>query len=433
MQPARRTHWPSVFQLLYSGAGLIFWWGSAAAAITIAASEILISGKVVQPGNSVLLSAAGLALAGLLFLPPLVYAFLRLTGKPSPELRIPTVHRLVSPGILALWLGSAALVWLISPSTSISGLILAPFYLLAVSLPVLWLVIQALKGLRTGSAQRGWSMLSTGMLLSPAVIITIQIILGILALIGLAIYFSNNPDAVSALNILAGRLAGAADNPEAMQRILRSYLEKPWVLAALLAFLSGFTPLLEELFKTVGVWLAARRLRTPAEGFGAGVLCGAGFALVESLFSATSAPGGSALASLTLARGGTDLLHILNGGLMGWALASAWQERRYGRLFLAYLGAVLLHGAWNAASVLGGIIPLLNMPVNGLGGSNSAVNPGLVALPVLAVLMFMLLLYFNRRLRVESNVQTAGVMLPASQPPDGGLISEIIKTNEDLS
>ena len=333
MQPVRGPHWPSVFQLLYSGAGIIFWWGAAASAAALAASEVFAGVSSGPGGNTLLLSAAGLALAGVLFLPPLVYAFMRINGKPSRELRISALPRLLSPGLLALWLVCAALGLLISPTGTAAGFLLAPIYLLAVCLPVLWLVIQALKGLKIGSAQRGWGLLSTGMLFSPAVIISIQIFLGLLALIGLVVYFSNNPEAASTLNLLAGRLASAGNDPEVLSRILRSYLEKPGVLFGLLAFFSGFTPLVEELFKTAGVWLVARRLRTPAEGFSAGVLCGAGFALVESLSSAASVAAGSDWAFLTLARGGTDLLHILNGGLMGWAVASAWQQRRFGRLF----------------------------------------------------------------------------------------------------
>ena len=68
---------------------------------------------------------------------------------------------------------------------------------------------------------------------------------------------------------------------------------------------------------------------------------------------------------------------------------------------------------------MSGIIPLLNIPVIDLPGQNGSLNPGVLALLVLTVLMLALLLYFNRRLRVESNLRPADAVLEAALPPQG--------------
>jgi hypothetical protein len=52
------------------------------------------------------------------------------------------------------------------------------------------------------------------------------------------------------------------------------------------------------------------------------------------------------------ARIGTGVIHIFTAGLMGWALALAWQENRYLRLGVTYLVAVLIHGLWNGLTLV---------------------------------------------------------------------------------
>src|SRR4030067_2197270 len=100
----------------------------------------------------------------------------------------------------------------------------------------------------------------------------------------------------------------------------------------------------------LGGWCLGGSRLPPAEGFTAGILCGAGYALVESLI--LSVDGGEQWVSLVFARIGTAVVHPLTSGLTGWALAYAWRENRYLRLGAAYLGAVLLHGLWNGLTML---------------------------------------------------------------------------------
>jgi RsiW-degrading membrane proteinase PrsW (M82 family) len=85
---------------------------------------------------------------------------------------------------------------------------------------------------------------------------------------------------------------------------------------------------------------------TPVEGFTAGLLSGAGYALFESLALAS---GGEQWAALVFARIGTAGIHILTTGLTGWALVLAWRRRRFLRLAATYVFVVSVHGVWNAS------------------------------------------------------------------------------------
>jgi RsiW-degrading membrane proteinase PrsW (M82 family) len=127
-------------------------------------------------------------------------------------------------------------------------------------------------------------------------------------------------------------------------------LLNPGVLVLVFAFISVIVPVIEEALKPLGLWFLAGQRITPAQGFGYGVLCGAGFGLFENL--GNTSMGGETWALLTATRASTLLLHCLNSGLVGWGLASVWTHRRYLRLAATFLYAVTIHGLWNGLAVL---------------------------------------------------------------------------------
>ena len=53
-------------------------------------------------------------------------------------------------------------------------------------------------------------------------------------------------------------------------------MKNPLTLVVGLVFLSFLVPIIEEIAKSLGVWLVADRLAFPAQGFALGVLAGAG-------------------------------------------------------------------------------------------------------------------------------------------------------------
>lgn len=333
-------------------------------------------------------------LAGLA-LPSLVYSFRRMRGE---EPSLPTAGRLRWASLLLMvWPLALALGNQIAAQSSLAWLLLPPLYLLAVGLPIWWLVELARQRLPSGTRQREWGLLNFSLLVTTPVVIVVEVaILGVLILY-FAAWLSSRPDLVTQLEILAQRILTAQPNPESILQLARPYLQNPLVIFSILAVLAGLIPLIEELLKPLALWALAGRHLTPAEGFVAGALCGGAFALLESLLS-LAGPLQDSWAVLAVARAGTGLLHIATTALVGWALATAWQTGSYLRLGLTYLLAVGLHGLWNALSVLSGVGALLETPPENLrflfGFSQSAS----FSILFLALLLFLLLVGGNRLL-----------------------------------
>ena len=118
-------------------------------------------------------------------------------------------------------------------------------------------------------------------------------------------------------------------------------------------------PLVEEFCKPWGVYIVREDVNGRLDGLIYGVTCGVGFALIENIsYEASFLLGGSGTAAVwtygSLARGlGSIMVHAVGAGIIGYA----YGRLRKGRgsllsLGVAYLLAILLHAAWNGASVL---------------------------------------------------------------------------------
>src|SRR4030095_3220829 len=129
-----------------------------------------------------------------------------------------------------------------------------------------------------------------------------------------------------------------------------------------LLYIAILVPALEEIFKPLGVWLLAGKLKSPAQGFTLGALSGAGYALIETIGVSSQTV---EWASLLFSRIGTGVLHITTSALMGAAIVLAWRERRYLWLLGIYILAVALHGLWNALAItytFSSLVNLLDQP-----------------------------------------------------------------------
>lgn len=181
-------------------------------------------------------------------------------------------------------------------------------------------------------------------------------------------------------------------------QLLSPYLTKPAVIGGLLLYIAVLVPAIEEIFKPIGVWLFAGKLRSPAQGFSLGALSGAGYALIETV--GVSGQQSGEWASLLFSRIGTGLLHITTSALVGAAIVYAWRERRYARLLGNYLLAVILHGSWNALAMLftfSGLAQLLEQP-----GPWSTLQPAMiVAMSIMVAGLLAILILSNRRLRAS--------------------------------
>jgi hypothetical protein len=216
----------------------------------------------------------------------------------------------------------------------------------------------------------------------------------------IGILSATNPELQTIIEQIKTQVVNAnAGDMQTLLTALAPYLTNPLVILSILIFAAVLAPLIEEVVKPAIIWFLGKRLVSPAEGFVLGALCGAGFATMEGLLAASGATQmwGFGLAGRALA----SLMHITSSGVVGWGIASAQLEKRYGRLALAYLLAISIHGVWNGSAVLvvyGALRTMnLNMQVDFPGVLFILGGLGMLLLEL--VLMLIALPFINRRLR----------------------------------
>jgi len=307
--------------------------------------------------------------------------------------------------LVAVALGAVAL--LLGTAVSFSGIkfltwLVLPLLTLLLIVPPIWVLL----GLGTSKLDFGprWRTLGIfglGMTLGPLIMIVLEFLLLLVVVIVVALIILQEPGKIDELTQLASAIQTETD-PQALLEMLAPYLFNPSILKLAIGFIAFGVPMIEELFKPLGVWLFARQIERPAQGFSLGLLSGAAYALVESL--GASGRGDTSWAVVVAVRAGTSLLHIMTTGLMGWAIVAAFRERRFGRLLATYLTVVLIHGIWNAAAVGAGLAVTSDV----LRNTSWSVS----ILPA-ALLIGMLVLLFVSNQRVRKSL--ANEEIPASQ------------------
>lgn len=294
------------------------------------------------------LSLAAFALAGALIGRSGLLALRRIQNKPIDEARLKP---------LSLWLGLALFVgWILSIVLAvfiyqkpILQWFSIPFYLLSIGLPVYALARTAAGGLELGSKLRAWGTLSAGMTLAPFLSLLAEGLVAIILLIIIGIFMGLNPQRLEAIQALVGQLKNISSQEQALS-LLAPILSNPLTLVGGLFFLSLATPLIEESAKSLGVWLAWRKLASPAQGFALGALSGAGFGLMEGLFISTSA--GETWGTTLAVRAASSSMHIIASSLVGWGIGKAAQQKRVTPALGGYALGMTIHGVWNACIVV---------------------------------------------------------------------------------
>jgi hypothetical protein len=405
-RPAR-LHYPSLFLTLLSGLGLLIGFPAAVLLGVFAVT------RPAQDTNRMILMilawAAGLF--ALLNLPALIYSAPRVFGYPAPGWKLKFGWRLSSIALVLWVVDLAAASWLVGQSNRISQLFLPPLSVLAVAIPLWWLVEFGRRGLNVAS-QRSWGAVSLSLVVMMPVVLVLELIgfffLGVVIMVGLV---GTAPDLLPQLS--ESFTNGARS--EIVLNILEPYLNQPWVILAGMSILTIFGPLLEELLKPLALWFVPGRRLTEAQGFVLGLIVGGCFALLETIGNLQILAGQSSTVWITLllTRAGTGLLHITCSGLVGWGLASAWHAKRYWRLLKLYLLAVLIHGSWNLCAQLIGLGA--RMPDNGLVSGLALVAPFFMF--GLIVAMFVLLQSVNRRLNAQQIADQPVVVVPEPVVP----------------
>jgi uncharacterized membrane protein len=349
-------------------------------------------------GLPYLMMSASLGATGLLLCPSIYLAVRRLMGAPAKA--IAPLHHLGYP-MLGILLAIPVVIlagnW-VAQMPWLAWLALPGLHVLAIGLPVLWVLLAGLNGLSPGSAQRTWGVFGSGLVLGPAIILTIELAMVVAALLVVAGFVASQPQLRQEILALLQQPRATQVSLEELLRVFEPYLLQPWVIFGAILIAAVLVPLTEEAFKPIGVWLLVGQNLRPAAGFACGLLSGAGYALFESLISAN---GGEQWGVLALARAGTAVVHIFTTGMVGWALSQSWRDRHYARLGLVYLCMVIFHGLWNGLTVisvfasLGTAFPSLESPawMERLG----VVTP--LALGMMTLLAFTALLAANRSLR----------------------------------
>lgn len=360
MQNRPSLHIPTLLYLLMSAIGLVI-------SLTSAGIMFLsgIVAKITGESNDVVFTnfALGwtLALVMLLLIPGMYLSLNRLLHKPVAWFGFAGKK----------WLWFAAGTWLvmfilgvfISDKDAVNWLIIPPITTLLIALPLwIWLRLGS-KGINPNKHQAPWSVLGASLMVTPALVTLLEI--AVLFLLGLMVlvFFAISPERLQQLEALIQQLSHSNMDPVLLLRVIQPVLQEPWVIFGIFSLTSVIIPMVEELFKPLWVWVFVKDI-TPTRGFFYGMICGAAFALLESLGYLASPLGGD-WPVLLVGRVGTGILHTGTSGLVGWGLASAWSGRKYIRLAGSYFLAVFIHGLWNAFGLLMGLAEYIE-PVNQL-------------------------------------------------------------------
>ncbi|MBN1454535.1 MAG: PrsW family intramembrane metalloprotease [Anaerolineales bacterium] len=413
----RGSDWRSILLLIFSLSGVLLAVSAAIGTLMMLAVNENVIREVNPSPLATVLTASSLIAIGLLLLPIAWLSLKRLRGQEFETFSLPSLRPwawILIPGLWLLFVILATLLW-DAPGANWY----VPFlYFFAIAIPIYLVIRIAINRIALGSSQRVWGVFASGMTLSPMLAVIAEGIVIIFGLIVFGVYLALNPEKMSAIERLVNQIQQAPDL-DSLVFLIGPLLKNPLTLITALTLLSVFVPVIEETFKSLGVWLVMERLSTPAQGFALGILSGAGFALSESLFASVAADETWGITLTTRAISGA--MHMLAAGLVGWGIAYARLEKRYIRLFGLTFLAMLLHGAWNAGAVLsmaGGVGIMLSMPEFDIVSSILALG-GVGLLFLLMSGMFVALFVINARLRGLSPSPTQPTVHLPLPPPAG--------------
>jgi hypothetical protein len=351
--PKSEIHWPSVWQLGFSLIGSIILWGLSLIMLIAAVNGQLLGDN--EGAITLLLNAAGTAFSGVLLIPSAVYALYRILDKP-----VPFSFHLQRPAWLILALPPLLLMGYIAAKTLVGSFVVLPFiHVAAAATSVLFFLALGLRGVELWRPQLTWGIFNLGLIGAPFLSLIGELAALIILGSGVLVFLLGDPQNLQTLLELTENLSVAPS--DTAFDLLAPYLSSPVVILGGLFFGAILVPIIEEIFKPIGVLLLLRRTPKAVDGFAAGLLSGAGYALFENF--SLGAGAGEDWALVTMARAGTSLIHIVTAGLTGWAFTEAWTQKRFGRLVVAYFLAVGIHAMWNGIVILTTFASLSTMPM----------------------------------------------------------------------
>jgi hypothetical protein len=405
----RGTDWRSILLVIFASSGAVFAISSAIGIFVFMAVNRSALMQLNASSLTSVLTASTLLAIGLLLLPVAWLSLQRLRGSDFDSFILPPLRSWEWIAIPGIWLIVLTLATFYHDAPDAVWYV--PFlHFFSIALPLYFVIRIAINRISLGTSQRAWGVFGVGMTLGPLLAVIAEVFMLFLVILVAAVYIGFNPEKMAEIERLVNQIERAPDLDTLIYQV-GPLLKNPLTLFVGLAFLSFLVPIIEETTKSLGVWLVANRIQSPAQGFALGALSGAGFALAESLSASLSADETWALTLSMRAISGS--MHMLASGLVGWGIAWASLEKRYFRFIGMMLLAILLHAVWNAGAVFsfwGGLRVMLAMPgVDVLGSILAAGGMGLLFF--LMAGMFAAFFILNQRFRTNATVPSS----PAEQ------------------
>jgi RsiW-degrading membrane proteinase PrsW (M82 family) len=294
-----------------------------------------------------------LLMLALLCVPSVISSLSAASGRNSPRWMRASMPALIWLPV-ALFVITIVIRLVILPEEPSQSPLSAGLTALAVALPAVWFLRLGAGNQWGKNPKRNSGLLTFSLSFTTYFILILEMVLFFAVVVGVLAALARNPQMMEVLERLLPLLESANLAPEELIELLAPLLSTPPIFIGILLLVALVIPMIEEAFKTLGVWLLKGRGISPAEGFFAGMLSGAGFALVEGLLNSAAVASSTSTDWLgfVVGRLGGTLLHIFNGGLLGWAMANAWQGKKPAKVVGIYFLTVLLHGIWNGIAIL---------------------------------------------------------------------------------
>ena len=224
-----------------------------------------------------------------------------------------------------------------------------PWHFFAASLPPLALLAYGAHRLGQSSGLRALLVsFSWGALVATALAFIIEILIAFVFVVIAAVIISSLPNSRALLEQMQAQLRLAQRTQDFSA--LSQWFSNPAVLAGVLLYFAVIVPPIEEAVKALVVGFINPKQTRAADAVLWGMAAGAGFAVIENMFNASV--GLAIWAPLVLLRVGAAIVHVANGANMGRGWYAARVERRWGKLFSAYLVSVLYHALWNGTAIM---------------------------------------------------------------------------------
>ncbi|MDY6846028.1 MAG: PrsW family glutamic-type intramembrane protease [Chloroflexota bacterium] len=348
-------------------------------------------------------------LSGLMLVPVFLLSLSELRGQAPPGwlANRHITYRKSVLWIVSLWPVIVLIGWLIADRPMMAAFLLGPINILVAGLPILWVYTSAGRGLKRGLQVRQWRIFGFSLTITPLIVIFLEIMaIAILGGMG-ALWFyyrtSVDPTLERDLMYLINQVSIYQHDVDALIEILQPYILQPGVIVWVFVLFAGLIPIIEELIKTIALWPMAGCKITPQEGFVGGLLCGAGFALMENVLYFTVSITAMDWLFMAIGRAGTGVLHMLASGLIGWGLAVAWRSGKWRFLSGTTFFAILLHGLWNAVALVTGIASLVMLETESTAWQNLLYSLPTIILFIISMIGIGLI---NRHFRQQNHLET---------------------------